>query len=295
MDSNYTEKIDDFFASRSLSRRTEDLYRIYLRRVLSWLYEEGKDLRVTTQREVKDWLEAEGLGNSACYNCSVALRQFCVWLWGESHPLAHLKARLRDPGPQRTMTFDEVETVLEFLKQPQRLPTDEDRRVFKLAMFRLFLDTGLRASELAGLKIENLDLAERKLSVLGKGSKWRTSVYSPETSAALSEWLRVREKWIRNGVNTVFCGIGGHGKEAGKPLTRWGLFQIVEDIGKSAGLKKKISPHALRRTGAVLATKKGAPARIVMAQYGWNSFEMLQRYTKAITADDYNGYFVELK
>lgn len=286
-------RIDDFFADRTLAPTIEDLYRWLLRRALAWLDENHLDLKTVTVKQVKDWIEKEKFGNSAAYQTATVLRLFASWLYGKDTPLARLRIKLIDPGPQTTLNRRQVETIKQKLETPITADYDEAlfnaRRLRNLAIFLLALDTGLRASELTGAKIENLNLEERRLEVFGKGRKWRKVIFSPKTAEGLSTWLQTREKYLSPGVNTVFISLGGKKGIAGKPLTRSGINQIVKNVGKSVGIK--MSAHALRRSFATISIQNGAPTRLVQIQGGWANLSMVERYTRKLEAGDFDGFF----
>ncbi len=73
-------------------------------------------------------------------------------------------------------------------------------------------------------------------------------------------------------------------------MTRDGLGCITSTWGDKAGIGM-LSPHDLRRTFAVLATRMHAPARVLQVAGRWSNIQMVERYTNAITADDFEEYF----
>jgi site-specific recombinase XerD len=280
-------EIEDFLAERNLSSSTEYSYRLYLRWFAEWLAETGQDPQTVTVRQVKTWIEEHKWGNSCCYQASVSIRLFSIWRFGEMHPLAKLHLKLLDPGPQPALTTLQAEQLLASLETPKVSPIFEATRIRDLAMIRLAMDTGLRASELARLDLDHLSTTERTLSVLAKGPKWRHPVFSARTAAALEAWLKVREKYALPKVQRVF--ISFRNGMWGQPMTRQGIRDTIHRRGKAASLE--LTTHDLRRTFATEALRKGASTRLVQVQGGWSDIRLVERYTQSLTPSDFDEHF----
>lgn len=296
---NEISRIDDFIAEKTLARTTETNYRRYLSRTFEWIDQCNLDFQTITVRQVKDWMDREKFGNSAAHQLAVVLRQFAVWRYGESHPLTRLKVKHIEAPPQRTLTPKEVDRVFKFLETPGSAECSEKlfndrlmwkaRRVRNLTIFSLFLDTGLRASELVNAELDNLHMEERYLQIFGKGRKWRKVIFSKSTAANLAEWLEIRKNYSCLGVRTVFISIGG--KTPGEKLTRWGILTTLKRICRHAGIDG-VSPHALRRSFATISIQNGAPTRLVQLQGGWSNLAMVERYTRKLEVDAFDRFFV---
>jgi integrase len=152
-----------------------------------------------------------------------------------------------------------------------------------LAICALMLDSGLRCSEVCRLQLRHLVVGELRLMVMVKGGRWADGVYSANTAQFLLDWLSVKP----GNVETVFCSLGG--LTPGASLSRSGLQLIVRRWGRRIGIS--LSPHDLRRTFAVLATRAGAPGRVLQVAGRWSSMAMVERYTRSITSQDFVGYF----
>jgi site-specific recombinase XerD len=155
------------------------------------------------------------------------------------------------------------------------------------AMIALMVDTGLRVGEIAALRLDGLDLAERSLTVKLKGGKWGQAVFGAYTARLLGTWLAMRSKFAKAGVQHVFVGVGG--LKPGQPMTRHGIRANFYRIGYRAGLGP-IMPHALRRTFATLALRAGAPSRLVQVAGRWSSLAMVERYSQALTPRDFDPW-----
>ena len=107
------------------------------------------------------------------------------------------------------------------------------------AMIRLFVDTGMRRGELAGLKLEDVDLDEETTVVLGKGRRPRSCPFGHKTGQSLDRYLRVRPK--RPDASEPWLWLGKRGR-----LTETGVEQAVKRRGRAAGLPDihpPVPPH----------------------------------------------------
>lgn len=273
-------EIEEFlFAQDKYSEATQNQYRYLLRLWMSSV----EDIEHFEATKFQKWLKGHGWGDNTQYVAACAIRAFIKWRWGAKHPALLYSAKRKDTPPQRTLTALEVDKLYKSFPV-----SDFGRR--DTAMLSVFIDTGLRASEICRLSLDYLHLDEHYLSVVVKGGKWMDKSFSVYTALDLDNWLSVRDYHALDGVETVFVGIDG--KTPGEPMTRDGLRVVVRKWGERAGLEKPISPHAFRRTTTTLGAENGASDQLLMQQMGWKSAEMVRRYTKMLRnrafADNYS-------
>jgi integrase/recombinase XerD len=137
--------------------------------------------------------------------------------------------------------------------------------------------TGCRASEVAGLKVIDLDLAGGSARCIGKGDKERFVPLGARAREALRDYLeRDRFKLLagRTGIPEVFL------TRRGRPLTRVGLWTIVKTHARAAGLPESVSPHTLRHSFATHLLAGGADLRVVQEMLGHASIATTQIYTR---------------
>src|SRR6266404_3199636 len=145
------------------------------------------------------------------------------------------------------------------------------------AMLHLAVCAGLRVSELTGLKIDDIDLPSMSVRVLGKGRRERTLPLWKTTAAALRAWLAVRG---RVAAPEVFVNARG------EPLTRWGFAYLLKQHVATAarhkpGLKKKrVSPHVLRHTCAMIVLQATGDIRKVSLWLGHATLTSTEVYTR---------------
>jgi len=282
------KKIGTFLKSQGYTEQTAVNYRRMLGYFFEWFDEKSIALADFTADHFIEYLETKDWGATE-YQALHSLKSFLRWQYGEDHPFVasvrskKLRIRREDPGPQRTLSVEEVNKLLDMLESSRARSAKRD-----LPMVLLMLDTGLRSSEVCSLELENLELDNRRLTVLGKGRKWRTVVFSEETRVALKRWLKIRNKTSRDDTTRLFVGMGG--STPGGPVTRDGLRAIFRSMGKRAGIEG-LSPHVLRRTFATLAIQRGASTRLVQVAGGWSSVALVERYSQALSAEDFDGYF----
>lgn len=163
----------------------------------------------------------------------------------------------------------------------------EDRR--DRALIMLMASTGLRRGEVAGLLLEDLDLAGGVLRVAqGKGERERLVAFHTSTSEALRLYLRARSDH-RDADVVVTIGRADNRRE-GRALflvntgtghrgilSGGGIGKVLERRARQAGLSH-IHPHQLRHTWAHGALAGGMPEGAVMRQAGWRTRDMLDRY-----------------
>lgn len=271
------EEIYSWFADNDYSKNTQDRYR----RALLQLSGDIQDPKNLTPATFKHWLEKQDWSLSTQTLTYNALKGYIRWKFGNDHPIFKTKIKRPTPPPVRTLTFEEVETLLSFFNRN----TIKGRR--DLAMCALFLDTGLRVAEICRLDLNYLNLDARTLEVIVKGGDWDNRFFSEETASKLDIWIWSRMGIAKQNVKTVFVSVGGN--QPGQPMTRHGVQTIVKAWGRKAGIGH-ISPHVFRRTYATLATRLGGPQKVVMRGGGWKDDRVFSLYTRDIEPADMEPY-----
>ena len=170
----------------------------------------------------------------------------------------------------KTLNIAEVNRLLE---QASANKSPEGMR--DAAMLELLYATGMRVSELVGLNLGDVDSKEGFVRCFGKGSKERVIPIHQRAVEKLADY-------INKGRQTLS---GGGGEEAlflnqrGQRLTRQGLWGILKDYAKKAGIKEKISPHILRHSFATHLLGGGADLRSVQELLGHVNISTTQIYT----------------
>jgi len=143
------------------------------------------------------------------------------------------------------------------------------------AILELFYATGMRVSELIYLKINDINMENRMLKCLGKGSKERIIPFGNKAYQSLNLYLdRVRPKLVKNpNEDTLFLN------SRGERLSRQGIFYLVKLYARKARIEKKVTPHTLRHTLATHLLENGADLRSVQEMLGHSDISTTQIYT----------------
>ncbi len=143
------------------------------------------------------------------------------------------------------------------------------------ALLELFYATGMRVSELCGLKLDDMHFDDGYLRCIGKGSKTRVVPFGAASREALEHYLlTVRPKLEKKGPSRfVFLTVRGGA------FTRQRLWQIVRIYTRRAGIDKPVSPHTLRHSFASHLLANGAPLRVIQEMLGHADIATTQIYT----------------
>ena len=147
--------------------------------------------------------------------------------------------------------------------------TFENRR--DTAILRLLLDTGMRASELMGLAVDDVDQEQSMAFVMGKGGRGRACPFGARTADALRRYMRARSRHPLAALSTALW-LGKKG-----PMTDSGVRQMLERRALDAGVEN-LHPHRFRHTMAHRWLAAGGQENDLMRLAGWRSREMVHRY-----------------
>lgn len=200
-----------------------------------------------------------------------ALQQLYSWLEDEEEIEANPMARLKPPRVP-----DQPVPVLSTDQLGQLLATCAGKGFAErrdAAILRLFMGTGMRLSELAGLAVADLDLdVEHVAFVAGKGGRMRACPFGKRTTLALDRYLRARTRHSRADEAALWLGARGKG-----PMTESGIARVVRRRGAEAGIEP-LHPHVFRHTFAHNWLSEGGSEGDLMSLAGWRSRDMLSRY-----------------
>jgi len=139
------------------------------------------------------------------------------------------------------------------------------------AIIAVFTATGIRLSELAGLRSGDVDLWQREITVRGKGGKDRTVKIGHQAARSLDRYLRARSWHAQAHRPQLWLGAGSR-----EPLTAAGIYQMIARRGRQADVDAY--PHRFRHHFSHTWLDRGGPEGDLMELNGWTSPQMLRRY-----------------
>jgi integrase/recombinase XerC len=217
-------------------------------------------------------LHARGLARTSMARRLATLRSFFRFLVRRGRVRSNPAREVRTPTlPGRLPVHLPIDQSEALFRQP--LGDDETSRRDR-AILEVLYASGVRVAELAGLDLEDVDLREGALRVLGKGRKERMVPLGTKAIEALRAYLGARE--------------GARGalfrNRRGGRLTVRSLHRIVRDRARAAGLAGHVTPHTLRHTFATHLLDAGADLRLIQELLGHARLATTQRYTH-VSAD----------
>jgi site-specific recombinase XerD len=203
-----------------------------------------------------------------------SLASWWSWLEEEGEITVSPQAKMRPPKVPEQLVPVVSDADLTRLLAACAGKTLEDRR--DTAMFRLLIATGMRAGELVGMKVGDLDRDAGVAYVVGKGRRPRACPYGQKAAAALDRYLRVRARHPHAATEWLWLGKRGR-------VTDSGLRQFAEKRCDQAGIDR-FHPHQLRHTYAHQYLSDGGNEGDLMHLAGWRSRQMLTRYGASAAA-----------
>jgi len=263
----------------NLSPRTIQSYGEAARRLDAFLAERGMPTGVgSIRREHVEAFIEDILANWSPATAAVryrSLQQLFRWLIDEGEISIDPMARMRPPKvpeqPVPVLSLDEQRRLLAACEGR----TFEDRR--DTAILRVFIDTGARLAEVAGLLVATLELDDGMLLVMGKGRRERALPVGSRTVKALDRYLRERARHHAASEPELWLGKRGR-------MTESGITQMMQRRALRAGVAD-LHPHRFRHTFAHEWLAAQGSEGGLMQLAGWRSRDMLGRYGASAAAE----------
>jgi site-specific recombinase XerD len=229
------------------------------------------------------------LSNKSLLNIHTGLGALWTWAVHEGITQRHVVHEVARPKPEEPaivpFTQDDLQRLLAacertagYTRPGKRLCDNKRRTALRdRALLLLLLDTGIRASELAGMKVRDVDVRNRRITVTGKGRKSRMLPISPETAKAIWKYLTTERADDRMS-DPLFVA------DTGEPVTRLTLLAFLKRLGKRAGVPN-VHPHRFRHTFAVQFLRNGGNAFELQMALGHTSLGATQTYMHLAQAD----------
>ena len=250
---NYEEDLKLFFAAFPEKKEVSDL--------------QVNDLRDYMAKEADN-----GLASSTILRRLSSTRHFYAFLASEGY-LEEDVGKIEGPQLARRLPIVLSEEDVDRLLDAPDLTKDTGMR--DKAMLETMYATGLRVSELIGLKLANVSLVNHVVTVIGKGNKQRSVPLSSFAQDYLEKYIdgpRARNK----GRNSVYVFLN----HSGGGISRQYFFMQVKKYAAQAGVSSSISPHTLRHCFATHLLENGASLRAVQEMLGHANISTTQIYTE---------------
>ncbi len=289
--------VGDFLAyldlERGLSRNTLEAYRCDLQQFSQYLERNGLTVEGAAHGDLAAFLDelAEGreghppVAATTLGRKVACLRSFYRHLRREEliehDPTADLRGPRKQQRLPRVLSREEVRKLLEQPRGSSPL-AQRDR-----ALLEVMYACGLRASEVVGLELGDLDMEEGLLRTRGKGSKERIVPVGRQALAALAVYLRsARPELVGDRPQSRLLV-----NHRGGALTRQGLYKIVQGHARAAGLDQRMSPHTLRHSFATHLLAGGCDLRSLQEMLGHADLATTQVYTHLSAERLKDAYF----
>ncbi|MBN1946118.1 MAG: site-specific tyrosine recombinase XerD [Bradymonadales bacterium] len=279
------DAIEQFLAhlrvERGLARNTLRAYGTDLAQFAAFLVEQGKRRADEASPELVNQFMLDRLDRGESTRTLarklVSIRRLYRFLAQERMVVADPTATIDSPPIRRTLPVVLSESEVERLLSAPGTDTAEGLR--DRTMLEVLYATGLRVSELVGLRLRNLDLTVGLIRTMGKGSKERLVPLTDPAISLLSTYLsQVRP--------SLLAKAGGRGAtdalfvtRRGRPMTRQGFWKNLKRYALVAGIRTEVSPHKLRHSFATHLLEHGADLRSVQELLGHSDISTTQIYT----------------
>ena len=260
---------------RSLSSNTADAYLVDTSHLLEFLEERSISLSEVTEGDLHELLATLrdlGISPRSQARMIAGIRAFFKFLRLEGYILTDPSELLESPQLPRhlpdVLSIEEIDAIL------GAIPQDKEEALRNEAIIETLYGSGLRVSELVGLRISRLNLDDRLLIVEGKGNKQRMVPMSPASVELIREYLprRNRQTIKPSGQDILFLN------RRGAPLSRVMVFYIIRDLAALAGIQKTVSPHTMRHSFATHLLEGGANLRAIQEMLGHESIATTEIY-----------------
>jgi integrase/recombinase XerC len=206
-----------------------------------------------------------------------SIRSFLKYLKREkiipSNPAAGIPLPRKHRKLPGFLTVNEAKQLLEKNNQSTDLKT-----LRNMAIAELFYGTGIRVSELVNLELDDVDVSEMELRVLGKGRKERVVPITKKAAERIKQYLLQRrtilnDRAVIGSAGPLFVNLGG------TRITARSVHRIMKQTGIEAGLHKRVHPHELRHSYATHLLDAGADLRAIQELLGHANLTTTQKYT----------------
>jgi len=265
---------------KGLSSNTVSAYRRDLVKFAEFARKRKLSLEGVSRDDLVDFLAAlyrQKLDSKSVARHLVTLRNFFRFAQIQEHIAEDPSVNLESPKIRRSLPgYLRLEEVERLLNQPDvKTPLGLRDR----AMLEVLYSTGLRVSELIGLRVADLDTRVGNVHCIGKGDKERIVPVGKKALAIVEKYLRdARPRLLGKAPGSPALFVN----RRGAPLSRVGVWKILSAYGRRAGMRVALTPHMLRHSFATHLLERGADLRSVQLMLGHADISTTQIYTHVV-------------
>lgn len=268
---------DALWGEEGLSENTQKAYGSDLAHFAAWLAKERSASLVTVDAvDIEDYLAvkyAQKASGRSMARLLSSLRKLYLFLLREGHATVDPTLTIEPPRIGRplpkTLTEMDVEALLDAPEVDDILGC-RDR-----AMLEVLYATGLRVSELVGLRLDQVNLRRGVIRVIGKGNKERLVPLGEEAEDWITRYCNTSRPVLMKGRRSDDLFV----TDRGAAMTRQAFWYIIKRHALKAGIHKPLSPHTLRHAFATHLLNHGADLRVVQLLLGHSDLSSTQIYT----------------
>ena len=266
---------------KNYSKETIESYTRDINKFIDFMNNENYTLNSVDSTLIRNFLAHEtldGISKRSNARRVIALRQFYEYLvknnYVEFNPFIIISTPKVDKKLPEFMYLEEINNLFELNSQRKDFLMHRDQ-----AIIELLFSSGLRVSELVNLTLQDLNLKERMMRIVGKGNKERIVPFSLKTQKTLNVYLENTRKQLISdsgnmiGTNYVFLN------SRGEKLTTRGVEYILQEIENKTGVTLSLHPHKFRHSFATHLLNQGLDLRTIQELMGHASLSSTQVYT----------------
>ena len=267
--------------SRRLAANSLEAYSRDLGRLAAFAEKQGTKLEALSLQDLEAFvrdLMTSGLSPASTSRGVAAVRGYFKFLRLNGAITANPAEDLRSPRSFKALPkFLSTEDVDALLAAPD---VSKPRGLRDRALIELLYATGLRVSELVGLRTADVRFSEGFLKTLGKGSKERIVPIGDEAAGWVGKYINEARPSLMKKKETPFLFLNANGRR----LSRVGFWKGLKAYGLKAGVRGSLSPHVLRHSFATHLLDRGADLRAIQAMLGHADLSTTQIYTHVLEA-----------
>ncbi len=242
-----------------------------------YLLEQGVgEVELVTPLQVQGFtlfLSRRNLSHRSQARCLSALRTFFKFLARERYVKTNPMDAVDSPRLSRKLPYFLDESEVETLLAAPDVRTAQGMR--DRSMLEVLYATGLRVSELVGLRTHEVNLTVGYLQTVGKGNKERVVPMGTQALQAIRKYVLEARPLLQKGAPSEFLFVS----RLGKPMTRQWFWKMIKQCALKAGIGKPISPHVIRHSFATHLLNHGADLRALQMMLGHADISTTQIYT----------------